>query len=106
MKSRTLCFAPGRIVPGMVLARAIADHEGNTLLTIGTVMSLELIDRLIRRGVEAVHVLVADRRSEVAIADELQAATARIDTIFRLPGSASRDDLRAAVLAFREESIQ
>ena len=106
MKSRTRCFAPGRIVPGMVLASAIADRDGNTLLTAGTVMSLELIDRLIRRGVEAVHVIVADPRSDAAIANELQVMQTRLDNIFRNPGSPARDALRAAVQAFREESTQ
>ena len=67
MKSRTLCFAPGRITPGMVLAKAVVDHDGKTLLTQGTEFTLELVDRLIRRGVETVSVLVPASISFFAI---------------------------------------
>jgi len=104
MKTRTLCLAPGRVTPGMVLAKAVVDHEGKTLLTPGTVFLLETIDRLIRRGVETVTVEVPDLRDEETIAEELRATQTRIDTIFRQPGSAARADLRAAVLEFRLES--
>ena len=29
MKTRALCLSPGRIAPGMTLARAVTDREGN-----------------------------------------------------------------------------
>lgn len=103
MKSRTLCFAPGRITPGMVLAKAVIDHEGKTLLTQGTVFSLEIIDRLLRRGVEAVSVLIPDSRSDEMIAEEMRLVSTRVDAIFRHPGSAAREELRAAILGFRQE---
>ena len=106
MKSRILCFAPGRITPGMVLAKAVVDHEGKTLLTQGTVFTLEIIDRLIRRGVETASVLAPDPRSDEMIADEIRAAQLRVDTIFRHPGSPAREELRTAILDFRLESTR
>lgn len=106
MKSRTICYSPGRVAPGMSLAKAVQDRDGNILLAAGTVLELEMIDRLIRRGVETISVLVPDTRDEETIALELQAAQARIDTIFRGTGSPARDMLRAAVTSYRLECIR
>jgi hypothetical protein len=103
MKSRTMCFAPGRVIPGMALATPVVDDEGHTLLVAGTILDSEMLDRLIRRGVETISVLVLDARDEATIAMELRAAQARVAHIFRAPGSASREALRESILAFRLE---
>lgn len=105
-KTRIMCFAPGRVSPEMTLAKAVTDREGNTLLASGTVLEPEMLERLIRRGVEALSVLVPDTRDENAIAEELQAVSARIETIFRGPTSPAREELRAAVLNFRFDSTK
>lgn len=106
MKSRTLFFAPGRAAPGMTLAKACTDRDGNTLLASGTALSPEMLERLIRRGVQALCVQVIDPRDEQTIAAELRAASARADAIFRGPGSPAREELRAAILNYRLESTR
>ena len=103
MKSRSMCFAPGRVIPGMALAAPVVDHEGHTLLVADTILDSEMLDRLIRRGIETISVLVLDARDEATIAMELRSAEARVAHIFREPGSAAREALRESVLAFRLE---
>ena len=106
MKTRALCLSPGHAAPGMTLARAAADHEGNTLLASGTTLDAEIIDRLIRRGVSTITVLVVDARDAETIAHDLAEVEARIAHIFRGNGSPAREALRQAVLAFRRETTQ
>ena len=106
MKSRTLCLAPGRVTPGMTLAKAATNRDGQALLAAGTVLDAEMLDRLIRRSVEAVSVLAPDTRDEETIADELHAAEARVAHIFRGQGSPAKEALQAAVLNFRLESVK
>ncbi|MFT3847994.1 MAG: hypothetical protein QM739_04770 [Propionivibrio sp.] len=106
MKTRALCLSPGRIAPGMTLAKAVTDRDGNTLLAAGTVLDSAMLDRLIRRGVEAMTVLVADTRDAETIASELAAVKARIAYIFRGGGNQSRDALRDAILDYRLENTR
>lgn len=106
MKLRTLYFAPARVTPGMLLAKAITDRDGHALLASGAVLDEEVLDRLIRRGVESVAVLVQDHRDEETIATELKLAEERVEAIFRGPGSAARGDLHAVILNFRRESMK
>ena len=82
------------------------DREGNTLLAAGAVIDSAMLDRLIRRGVEAMAVLVADTRDADAIASELAAAEARVAYIFRGQGSESRNALQKAVLDYRLENTR
>ena len=105
-KQRILCLAPGRAAPGMTLARDLPDREGKPLLAAGTVLDVAMLDRLIRRGVTTVTVLVADTRDAETLASEREAFEKRIAHIFRGTSSPARDDLRSAVLAFRRESAQ
>ena len=105
-KQRIMCLAPGRATPGMTLARAIIDREGSTLLSTGTVLDLAMLERLIRRGVDAISVFVPDNRDEATIADELRAVEHRVEAIFRRGGSPARDQLRAAVLNYRIETTK
>jgi hypothetical protein len=106
MKSRTVFFAPGRVAPGMTLARATTDRDGKTLLAQGTILDSEMLERLIRRGVETVAVLVLDTRDEETIAEQLQTTESRVNTIFRGESSPARETLRAAILNFRLESTK
>lgn len=106
MKTRALCLSPGRIAPGMTLAKGVVDRDGNTLLAAGTVLDSEMLDRLIRRGVEAITVLVVDNRDAETIASDLAAVEARVDYIFRGAGSPSRTALRQAILAYRMENTK
>ncbi|WP_301103216.1 hypothetical protein [Propionivibrio sp.] len=106
MKSRTMFFAPGRAAPGMTLAKSITDREGNTLLASGTTLTSETLDRLIRRGIETVCVLVLDPRDDETIASELLTARTRVDTIFRGTGSPAREELHMAIVNYRLESTK
>ena len=106
MKSRTIFLPPGRVAPGMTLAAAVLDHEHHTLLSAGTVLDTSTLDRLSRRGIEAIAVLLLDTRDAETIARELGDAETRVANIFRGTGSPARDALHAAVLHFRQESIR
>ena len=106
MKSRTVCFSPGRVTPGMTLAKAICDRDGHILLAAETVLDSEMLDRLVRRGIEAIFVIVLDTRDEETIATEMQAAKSRVEHIFREKGSPAKEALRNAILTFRQESMQ
>lgn len=106
MKTRALCLSPGRVAPGMTLAKSVTDRDGNTLLAAGTVIDSAMLDRLIRRGVEAMTVLVADTRDADTISSELATAEARVAYIFRGEGSASRAALRKAILDYRLENTR
>jgi len=103
MKSRIICLAPGRVAPGMTLASSLTGHDGQALLSAGTVLTPEVLERLIRRGVETVSVLLLDTRDEETIALEISSAEARVDFIFRGEGSRARESLRTAILDFRRE---
>ena len=106
MKSRISYIAPARAAPGMELAKAVFDRDGHVLLAAETVLDAEVLERLIRRGVEFIAVLVLDARDEETIAHDLRLAEARVEAIFRGTGSPAREALRAAVLNFRQESAK
>lgn len=106
MKLRTLCLAPGRVTPGMTLAKAATNRDGQTLLAAGTTLDAEMLDRLIRRSVETVSVSVPDTRDDATIAEEIAAAEARIAYIFRSSATPATEVLRAAVLNFKRESVK
>ena len=103
MKSRIICLAPGRVAPGMTLAISVTGHDGQSLLSAGTVLDSEMLERLIRRGVETVSVLLLDARDEETIAQDVNAAKSRVDYIFRGNGSPARGTLRSAILDYRLE---
>jgi hypothetical protein len=103
MKTRIVCLAPGRVAPGMTLASAVMAHDGHTLLASGTMLDSKMLDRLIRRGVETVSVLILDARDDETIAMELRTAQSRVEHIFRGHGNPAREALRNAILNFRLE---
>lgn len=106
MKSRILCLPPAKITPGMMLAKAITDRDGHTLLAAETRLELEMLDRLVRRGIESVFILATDTRDEETITRELLDAQARVENIFRGKTSPAREALHAAILDFRLESTR
>jgi hypothetical protein len=106
MKTRTICLAPGRVAPGMTLAAAVTGLDGQLLLSAGTVLSPETLDRLIRRGIETVSVMLLDTRNEETIALEMRAVQSRVELIFRGSGSSAREELRSSILHYRLEQAQ
>ena len=84
-KQRIMCIAPGRAAPGMVLAKPVHDREGAILLTAETVLDPAVLERLIRRGVEAVSVRVPDHRVTQALHESL--GQPLLGTTLILPGS-------------------
>ena len=103
MKSRIICLPPGRVAPGMTLATSVTGHDGQALLSAATVLNSEMIERLIRRGIETVSVLLLDTRDDETIAQEISAAKSRVDYIFRGKGSSARETLCASILDYRME---
>jgi len=103
MKSRIICLAPGRAVPGMTLAASITGQDGQALLSAGTVLDSEMLERLIRRGIETITILLPDARDEETIALEIENTQARVAYIFREGGSSAKDQLRTAILNYRLE---
>ena len=106
MKTRTVCLSPGRAMPGMMLAAPVKGHDGHILLAGGAELDAETLERLLKRGIETLYVQVLDTRDEDTIAQEMRAAEQRVEHIFRGEGSAARAALRAAVLAYRLESVR
>lgn len=106
MKMRSVCLAPGLVTPGMTLASAVSGRDGKPLLAAGAELDTDIIDRLLRRGVEALWVTVPDERDEETIALELRKAEERLDLIFRGDGSPAREALRQAIQNYRRESLQ
>ena len=106
MKMRNVCLAPSRATPGMTLTSPVNGRDGLPLLAAGTTIDGDMIERLIRRGVETIWVQMPDERDERAVAMELEAAEQRIAAIFRGRGSPAREALREAVIRYRRESLQ
>ena len=106
MKMRNVCLSPGLVTPGMTLTNAVNGRDGSQLLAAGTELEAEILERLIRRGVETVWVETRDDRDEQTIAMELHNAEERVATIFRGPGSPARQELQAVVLNYRRESLK
>jgi hypothetical protein len=105
MKSRIICLAPGRVAPGMTLAISVTGHDGQSLLSAGTVLDSEMLERLIRRGVETVSILLLDARDEETIAQDVSAAKSRVNYIFRGNGSPARAIAYANVVNFRNKIV-
>ena len=106
MKMRNVCLSPGLVAPGMVLANAVNGHDGQPLLAAGAELDADMLERLIRRGIETVWVATPDERDADTIALELRNAEARIATIFRGSGNPAREALRQAIQEYRRESLK
>ena len=106
MKSRTIHLPILCVVPGMTLASALSDRQGRVLFAAGTVLDAVMLDRLNKRGIESVAANVVDTRDTATISEEVLAAESRVQQIFRGAGSAAREELQIAVLAYREEGAR
>lgn len=106
MKSRTIFLPPGRVAPGMTLATTVLDKDGHALLAANTILDDGMLDRLSRRGIEAIAVLLLDTRDAAGIEQDVRNAETRVARIFRGTGSPARDELHSAVLHYRQESTQ
>ena len=105
-KSRTIHLPILCVVPGMTLASALSDRQGRVLFAAGTVLDAVMLDRLNKRGIESVAANVVDTRDTATISEEVLAAESRVQQIFRGAGSAAREELQIAVLAYREEGAR
>ncbi|WP_153115017.1 hypothetical protein [Rhodocyclus tenuis] len=106
MKTRTVWLPPGRVAPGMTLAVPVIGRDGKTLLAAGVTLDPTTLDRLTRRGVEALAVSEIDARDPAELARERAASEERLRHLFRGEGSDARSELHAALLAWRLEELQ
>lgn len=110
MKTRIACLPPGQLLPGMTVVTPITGAQGSVLLAAGAVLDDHALSQVRRRNIEFVTVSVPDSRDEASIAQDLEAATARVDYIFRgegsTCGSACRQALRQAVLSYRRKQAE
>jgi hypothetical protein len=106
MKSRTIFLPIGRVAPGMMLAAAVLDKDRNILLAADTELDTRTLDRLTRRGIEVIAVLLPDTRDAETIEQEVRSAESRVAHIFRGSGSPARESLNLAVLQYRQESTR
>jgi hypothetical protein len=86
---------------GMILGAAIKDSDGNMLLPQGIILTDALLASLHRRGIAEVQIDdgLADNVAAPLALPTQQAATARIDFIFRHTSGAASTALRATLLA-------
>lgn len=106
MKTRTVWLPPGRVAPGMTLAVPVLGRDGKTLLAAGVTLDATTLDRLTRRGVEALAVSEIDTRDPAELASERAACEERLRHLFRGEGSNARSELHTALLAWRTEALQ
>ena len=106
MKMRTICLALGQITPGMELARPVTDDDNNMLVVAGTILDLQLLDRLTRRGIKMAVVQVPDQRDEETITSELEMVRERLEYIFRGQSNPCRNELYASILQYRRDCLQ
>ena len=106
MKLRQVCLAPGLASPGMILASAVSGRDGHALLEAGATLDSDMLERLVRRGVEALWVRIPDERNDETIALEIRTMENRVNAIFRGPGSPARDELHQVILDYRGEALK
>lgn len=106
MKTRIVCLPPGQLQPGMTVASPVTGAQGGVLLAAGAELDDHALAQLRRRNIEFVTVSVPDSRDEASIAHDLEAATTRVDFIFRGDGSACRQALRQTILSYRRKQAE
>ena len=79
MKTRTVCLPPGKLLPGMIVARVSNGTQGKTLLAAGTVLDQKTLDNLRRHGIQFLTVDIPDSRNESAISREIKETEARVE---------------------------
>lgn len=83
----------------MALASTVHGRDGQTLLKAGTPLDSDVLERLIRRGVETLWVQTPGRSRRRNTVLELRNAQDRVNTIFRGHDTA-RAELRKAIIGF------
>lgn len=106
MKTRIVCLPPGELLPGMIVATQVSGAQGSVLIAAGTTLDEAMLDKLKRRGVETLSVVVPDSRDEDTIAREVEEAIARIEFIFRGQSSPARDALRETLISYRRKQAE
>jgi hypothetical protein len=106
MTQRAISLTPMRVAPGARLARDVLRHDGQILLTAGTLLENETIAHLFERGIEMIWITVEDTRDDATRSEQLYAAETRVQQSFRGPGNSVRDELRDALLAHRRQQVQ
>lgn len=101
-----LACRPRRLVParaeaGMRLIEDVCLPNGATLLSAGTVLETDSLQRLVQRQVDIIVVAVPDDRTPEQVAADLEAITTRLGHIFRGPNSPARQLLKESVVAYR-----
>jgi hypothetical protein len=90
----------------MIVLTAVTTPQGAILFAAGAVLDEHSLAQLRRRAIEFVTVTVPDSRDAANIARELAEATARVDFLFRGPGSSARAALRETVLRYRRSQAE
>ncbi|MRR51127.1 MAG: hypothetical protein EG825_09480 [Rhodocyclaceae bacterium] len=105
MKVRTVCLTPWHVAPGVTLAKAALQRNGNVLLTAGTLLTEAHLNQLRERGIDLICVELPDHRSAEAVAQDMADAEARVNHLFRGPGSLAREELGEAIMAYRRIGV-
>lgn len=103
MKVRTVCLTPWHVAPGIPLAKAALQRNGNVLLAAGTLLTEAHLNQLRERGIDLICVELPDYRSAEAVAQDMADAEARVSHLFRGPGSLAREELGEAIMAYRRD---
>lgn len=105
MKVRTVCLTPWHVAPGIPLAKAALQRNGNILLAAGTVLTEAHLTHLRERGIDLICVELPDHRSAEAIGQDIIDAETRVTYLFRGPGSPERVELRDAIMDYRRQGV-
>ena len=93
------------VQPGMALAAAVVDRNGQVLLPAGLTLAENHIESLRRRGIDKLSITPPEAPD--AKARQREAARARVMHIFRhTADDPAAQPLLHAVLAFREEQLK
>ena len=106
MKTRIVCLPPGELLPGMIVATQVNGAQGTALIAAGTTLDEPMLEKLKRRGIETLSVVVPDSRDEATIAREIEEAIARIEFIFRGQSSPARDALQETLISYRRKQAE
>ncbi|MCK6374536.1 MAG: hypothetical protein L6Q69_10560 [Zoogloea sp.] len=103
--SNALELSLDEVQPGMALAAAVVDRNGQVLLPAGLTLAENHIESLRRRGIERLS--IAQPEAPDAKARQREAMRARVMHIFRhTADDPAAQPLLHAVLAFREEQLK
>jgi hypothetical protein len=101
---RTVCVSILALKPGARLAYEVHRPNGGLLLPAGTEINAEHVHSLIQRGIEYVHVLQEETRDAAQIEHDVALAAERVAHLFRGDSGDARNELAAAITAYRRRS--